>query len=129
MGNFLDRMSEREHTIHSLRQENQFLRKMVEHDQRRNDPHMPSSPSVTVKSISVESDKSEQAMSDEHIRLIVNRIIESEANVSYLPDIVERQLYFNMMKVVLQVVNDLVDTSSINLMGHKVTLDIHPTEL
>jgi len=61
--------------------------------------------------------------SKERIQEVVERMIQNDAvNIDYLPDFVEKQLYQNVFTILLGLVNELVEGSSIELLGHKIDL-------
>lgn len=63
--------------------------------------------------------------SKERIKEAVERMIQNDAvNVEYLPDFVEKQLYQNVFTILLGLINELVEGSSIKLLGHKINLEM-----
>jgi hypothetical protein len=68
-------------------------------------------------------------ISQEQIDIFVERLLnDSNVNIKYLPDFVERQLYRNMFTIFLGVIQNLSDTTEIKFLGHKMTLHMIPDD-
>lgn len=64
-------------------------------------------------------------LSKQRIQEAVDRMIQnSEINVGYLPDVVERQLYKNVFHILLGLLSEFVEGSNIQLLGHEITLEM-----
>ena len=60
-----------------------------------------------------------------HIEQIVdNMLVNDNINIKHLPDFVERQLYLNIIKIVLNIIAETTKTSKIEFLGHEISL--HP---
>lgn len=65
-------------------------------------------------------------LSKRKIQEAVDRMINNDSvNIKYLPDFVERQLYKNMFNILLGLLNELVEGSSIEILGHEITLALN----
>lgn len=65
-------------------------------------------------------------LSKQKIHEAVDRMIDNDAvNVKYLPDFVERQIYKNVFNIILGLLTEFVGGSSIELLGHEITLAIN----
>jgi hypothetical protein len=72
------------------------------------------------------SEKKEKMLSDEQIGKMVENIMATDKNIKYLPDAVEKQIYINVLKMVLNIVDECVDGTSFQFLNHKVRLSMHP---
>jgi len=55
----------------------------------------------------------------------IDKLLEnSDTNISYLPDFVEKKIYTNILGIALNILDDILETTSINFIGHKITLDL-----
>lgn len=68
-------------------------------------------------------------VSKQKIEKIVDKMLEDEnINIPYLPDFVERQLYVNVYTLLLNMLDSVADTTSIEILGHKIKMDlVHET--
>lgn len=65
------------------------------------------------------------SLSQEQIDSVVDKMIDNQAvNIQYLPDFVERQLYRNIFTILLGLLGEIVDESSINFLGHQITMKL-----
>ena len=65
--------------------------------------------------------------SKSHINEIINNLLTNEnVNVKYLPDFVEKQLYRNMFSILLGLLDELIKTTNIELLGHEITMSLAP---
>lgn len=68
------------------------------------------------------------AASKERIEEIVERLLQNaDVNIRLLPDAVERHIYRNMFRLLLSVIAELVESSSVQFMGHDIQLQLVPT--
>jgi ABC-type anion transport system duplicated permease subunit len=64
-------------------------------------------------------------VSKEKINTIVDKLLKNpDTNISYLPDFVEKKIYTNVFGIVLNLLDDVLDTTAINFLGHKIKLDL-----
>lgn len=62
-----------------------------------------------------------QKVSKERIQEFVTKMLENpEVNIGFLPDVAEKKIYENVLTMLLNIVNESVDTVSIEFMGHRV---------
>ena len=61
--------------------------------------------------------------SKRRIEEIAERMIQNEAmNIKYLPDFVERQIYKNMLNIVIGLLNEIIEGGKIEILEHEITL-------
>lgn len=61
------------------------------------------------------------AVSRERIDELVERLLQNhEVNIKLLPDAVERHLYRNMFNLLLNLLGEVLESSSVQLLGHEV---------
>jgi hypothetical protein len=63
-------------------------------------------------------------ISKERITKSVERLIQSETNIKWLPDFVERQLYRNIFNILIGLLDELVTTTSMEILGHTLTMHL-----
>ena len=76
----------------------------------------------------VNMDKSKLTeLSKERVDAFVEELLNDEnVNIKYLPDFVERQLYRNIFSLLINVIENMLDTMNIQFMGHTITFDLKP---
>ncbi|VBB18998.1 hypothetical protein YASMINEVIRUS_1530 [Yasminevirus sp. GU-2018] len=68
-------------------------------------------------------------ISQEKIDSYVESLLsDKNVNIKYLPDFVERQLYRNMINVLMGLVQNMADSTEIKFMGHKFLVNMSPDE-
>lgn len=61
------------------------------------------------------------------IERIVNDLLNDESvNIKYFPDFVERQLYINVISMVIHLLEHFLSESNITFMGHQLSFDLKP---
>jgi len=66
-------------------------------------------------------------ISSEHItNYIENNLLNTDSNLKYIPDALERKAYFNIYKTSLESLKQLCNTSCLNTINHKITLSLTP---
>lgn len=64
----------------------------------------------------------------------INQFVDEEimknqsVNSPYIPDLMEKQLYRNVINVALGVIESVITTTNISVLGHTIELDIKPKE-
>ncbi|ARF10234.1 hypothetical protein Hokovirus_1_113 [Hokovirus HKV1] len=59
------------------------------------------------------------------IERIVNDLLNDESiNIKYFPDFVERQLYMNVITMIIHLLRHFLDESNVTFMGHKLTFEL-----
>jgi hypothetical protein len=53
-------------------------------------------------------------------------IADSDINITYLPDFVERQLYKNVLKMVLGILDNILNNSHITVFNHEINFELVP---
>ena len=72
--------------------------------------------------------KRNTGVDDTILEQVADRLLANPAiNQTFLPDVVERQLYCNCLKLVFGLLDTLVDTFRINLCGHDLKLHFEPS--
>ncbi len=62
-----------------------------------------------------------QKVSKERIQEFVTKMLENpEVNIGFLPDIAEKKIYENVLTMLLNIVNESIDTVSVEFMGHRL---------
>ncbi len=79
-----------------------------------------------------EKDKIEKKVlkeiSRQKISDFVNVLLNDEnINIQYLPDIVERQIYTNVLMIIFSLLNHSLDNFDINFLDHKLKCSFNPT--
>lgn len=70
-----------------------------------------------------------QEVSKKRIDEVVNSLLADEnINMKYFPDWVEKQLYRNVITLMINLCASLLDTASVKCMGHEMTFDLHPID-
>ena len=70
---------------------------------------------------------STNSVSPQKISFFVEQLLQNEEiNIKYFPDPIERQLYRNVFKMALELVNKVISESKIEFMGHVITLHMEP---
>ena len=71
--------------------------------------------------------ETEKLLSKQRISQYVEGLLNDETvNIKYLPDWVERQIYRNFFGILVGVVNNMADSTSIELLGHQLKFDLVP---
>jgi signal transduction histidine kinase len=64
-------------------------------------------------------------VSKDKIKEYVDNLLEnSDTNISYLPDFVEKKIYTNILGVALKVLDDMLQTTTIKFLGHEIAFDL-----
>ena len=68
-----------------------------------------------------------QSAEDEAIlRFVQEQLENARVNVSFIPDKMEKQIYINIIKIILANLQHLADTVRIEVLNHVITLRIEP---
>ena len=69
--------------------------------------------------------KISNSISSEQIETFVDEMMQNKSiNFSMIPDYIEKKLYVNVFSIVLNILDSLLDSVSIQIMGHKISIDI-----
>ena len=69
-------------------------------------------------------------VSKDKIGHYVEKLLEnSDTNISYLPDFVEKKIYTNILTVCLNLLDDMLETTSIKFVGHEIAFDLRECPL
>lgn len=67
------------------------------------------------------------ALSKKQIELLVNKLLADEQiNIKYFPDWVERQLYINVINLVVNLLEQFLSGTNINMLGHSIGFTLTP---
>jgi predicted RNase H-like nuclease (RuvC/YqgF family) len=70
-----------------------------------------------------------QTLSRERVDEFVEKLLEDESvNMSYLPDFIERQMYKNVLNLVIGLLNNTLNTATLNVIGHQLSFAIKPLD-
>lgn len=110
--------------IDNLKSENDELKKQINSLKNINTSATTKPKNENISNLNVKSDNEElKKISRERINEFVEKILnDSEMNISYIPDFVERQIYKNVFDLLLRLMEHTIDTTSVNFIGHKLTL-------
>lgn len=65
----------------------------------------------------------------ESIKNLVDEMLENDKiNNSYIPDFIERKLYENVFTVIIGLLKETLENTSIKLLNQNITLNIEPDE-
>ena len=63
-------------------------------------------------------------LSKERLNQIVEKLIKDEdVNIDYLPDFVERKIYTNVFNLLINLLDETLNTTGIDLLGHRIEFD------
>jgi len=66
-------------------------------------------------------------LSKEQINMYVEELLANEeTNIKYLPDVVERQLYRNVFRLAIKILNKIMSSMSFELINHKMNINMIP---
>lgn len=57
---------------------------------------------------------------------IESQIIKSSSNLQFVPDPLERKVYLNVCKTVMESLKTMFNTTSIDVLNHRITFNITP---
>ena len=52
---------------------------------------------------------------------------DEEINISWLPDMVEKQIYINVFNIILKILSESFTDTSIGIINHKLKIDLSPS--
>jgi hypothetical protein len=65
----------------------------------------------------------------ESVKSLVDEMLENnKINNSYIPDFIERKLYENVFTVIISLLKETLENTSIKLLNQNITLNIEPDE-
>jgi hypothetical protein len=69
-------------------------------------------------------------LSDAAVRRVVDAFLRNpDVNQTYLPDAIERRLYYNVIKLFLGVLSESLKHARVELLGHQIVLHMDPMAL
>jgi len=57
---------------------------------------------------------------------VMAQLKNADINISYLPDSIEKQIYINLIKIIIGNLHQITDSVRIELLNHVITLKIEP---
>lgn len=64
------------------------------------------------------------------IDAIIDRLMaDDNVNQRFIPDIIERKLYKNMMSIIIGLAQETIQNSSIDVLGHRLSFTLTPLQL
>lgn len=99
------------------------------HSSFQSDPSCPSSSSSQFHSFAqrIISETGKTQVSIPAIEEYVEKMIsDPNININYLPDFVEKQLYRNIIKIVLNLLDHILNNSHITVFNHEIKFDLIP---
>lgn len=77
----------------------------------------------------ISSNQNKSDVSRLKIEEFVDKMLEDEnVNIKYLPDFVEKKIYINVFNLVLGLLDNLMDSTKIEFMGHHIKLDLQSSD-
>lgn len=65
-------------------------------------------------------------ISKEIVEKYVDEMLKNpDINITYIPDIAERQIYINVFMLILKLIDDLSDDCYVEFVGHKIGLQVN----
>jgi len=66
-------------------------------------------------------------LSQDRINGFVEELLnDKNVNIKYLPDFVEKQIYRNVFGILIGLLDNVMETTNVQFLGHKLTFDIQP---
>ena len=56
----------------------------------------------------------------------IEEILKTDSNLKYIPDPLERRVYLTVMKTIMQSLETLFNTTTLEFLNHEITLNINP---
>lgn len=110
-----------------LKKEINALKKINENLENKN--------SELLSNVNANADKKENVddmienVSKEKIDEFVNKILQDEnVNIGLMPDVIERQIYRNVFTIILGLVSNMANTTSIKFMDHNLCFNLKPSK-
>lgn len=64
---------------------------------------------------------------EQAINVVVQRYLQNELiNNPFIPDVIERRIYVNVMKLIIGVLKDTVEHANIDILGHRIHFSMSP---
>lgn len=74
-----------------------------------------------------DQNSSKLSLEDDTINSIVDRYLKNPSmNNTLLPDVVERMIYINILRMLIGILNDSFANAHIDMLGHRVTFFVQP---
>jgi hypothetical protein len=94
-----------------------------------NKPKKPKASDQNISTNTEEQSPIASAICDSEINKIVDMfMLDRDINQQFIPDVIERKIYFKAIKILLHLIKQSVSTAQIEFMGHTISLSIHPTQ-
>ena len=71
--------------------------------------------------------KMTELISKQQINAFVDQLLNDQnVNIKYLPDFVEKQIYRNVFSILVGVIDNVIKSAHINIIGHRINLTLEP---
>lgn len=109
-----------EEKINSEKDKNKLLKLELENSKKQNLEMKKIISNIDISKNTIKKDNIKE-LSKIKIQEFVEKLIRDEQlNINWLPDYVEKQIYFNVFNIVMRLLTDILDETSIELIGHKI---------
>lgn len=116
-----DMIKELKKEVHSLKEKLQKSNEKVRLYEEQNQQN---------KQEESEKQKKENLLSKQQIHDFVDELIKDEnINIRFLPDHVEKQIYTNILIILMQIIQHSVEDLKVSFMGHEITMKMDPLKL
>ncbi len=138
----METVSTLQNKVAELKKQNKALKKLLEierqekaeiRNQLLNKTKSENTKSENTKSENTKSEKQESkemlSISKHKIEEFVDKMLKDpNVNIGYIPDFAERKIYINIFGIILGLMDNLIDTTKVEFMGHKITFDLSNSE-
>lgn len=119
--------TENNYKINKIQEENEYLKKVNITLENQIATLKSNSDSENGLSLTSLSSKNIKILSEKKINEYIENILKNpDTNISWLPDIVEKKIYKNIITLSLNVLETTIENSNIELLGHKINFVLDP---
>jgi len=112
---YRNRLDSKEKEIEELHQEVATFKKIIQQKKEK----------LAAKTEIIE--RNETYISEERIEEFVDELLLDEnINIAYLPDWVEKQIYLNILTILVGFINKTAKTAKVELLGHEINFKVSP---
>jgi len=109
-----------EEKINSEKDKNKLLQLELENSKKQNLEMKKIISNIDISKNTIKKDNIKE-LSKIKIEEFVEKLIRDEQlNINWLPDYVEKQIYFNVFNIVMRLLTDILQDTSLELIGHKI---------
>lgn len=123
--------------LNELKKENQTLKHLLEQEKREKESLREIINKHNIKENNIikvdESDPHKiiinkhniSNLSQEKIEKFVDNMLKNpDINIKHFPDVIERKIYINIFRLILSMLDEFLDNTKIEIMGHKIEFDL-----